>query len=77
MRGVGFIASILLGFAIALASPSARAEEGDVSIEWAYLATYPDADCTHIHVYLKNLTDKPIAVPGVYLGKHYLDGTTF
>ena len=55
-------------------SMSVAAENnGGLSIEWAYLATYPEADCTKVHVYVKNTGSDPVAVKGLYLGDYYTD----
>ena len=52
---------------------STAAEDDDgLSIEWAYLATYPEADCTKIHIYVKNTGRVPRFLEGIYLGDRYL-----
>jgi len=65
---VATCASIML-----TSSTSAAKENGGVSIEWAYLATYPEADCTKIHVYVKNTGKFPAFLEGIHLGDKFLD----
>jgi len=60
--------------ALAVTSRAWAAEDaGGVSIEWAYLATYPEADCTKIHLYVKNTSKFPVFLEGIHLGDRFLD----
>jgi len=44
-----------------------------VVIEHASMTAYPKADCTKIHMCVKNLCPYPVVVEGVYLGDKFLD----
>jgi len=50
----------------------AAEDNGGVSIEWAYLATYPEADCTKIHIYVRNTTPYPLLLDNIHVGKRLL-----
>jgi hypothetical protein len=68
---------IVVVLVCAISSGVATAKDADnvrsVAIEYASLATHPTADCTKIHLYLKNLSADPVTVEGVCLGDRFLD----
>jgi len=45
----------------------------DISVEWAYLAAYPEANCTKIHVYVKNSGSKPVFLDSIRLNEQFLN----
>jgi tetratricopeptide (TPR) repeat protein len=65
-----FVSVALAGAAVA--SARVGGSNGNASIEWAYLATYPEAESTKIHVYVRNSGSAPIFVEGIHFGERYV-----
>ena len=63
---------IIQGCCLAKTSPG-FARSDIVSIEYSYLATYPKANCTKIHIYLKNSGQQPAYVDRIRFGSRFLD----
>ncbi len=68
-RGVALAA--LLGVACPLSTGVAARDA--VVIEHATLQTFPEANCTKVHLYLKNTGAKPAFVNGIHFNGRYLD----
>jgi tetratricopeptide (TPR) repeat protein len=51
---------------------AADGNSGGLSVEWAYAANYPEADCAKIHVYVRNNGRFPMFIEGIHLGDRYL-----
>jgi len=52
---------------------TAATQQATLTIEHATLQAYPEADCTKLHVYVKNTGPNPVMLKGIYLGDRYLD----
>jgi hypothetical protein len=75
-RGFGTDAIGLLAIALSallFVRSALGVDAGNLSIEQISLLTYPEADCTKIHVYVKNAGRYPVFIESVRVGERVLD----